>query len=124
MGKNVYLNYKDLEIGKLVFEEGLYKFRINQNAKESAEQYGFPFALYFQDNEWLESKQLFDFLEDFIPQKSRFDLNKRCGIKETDNDFQKLRKMVSLKLSKNGLWLSDERNMNNGKKIENGVRIV
>lgn len=94
---SVYIN--EIKLGELSFDGANYIFKANDKNVEKANQKGYTPFLYNCESSWV-SEVLPLSLQDFIPADEQIDLLMIADINPSDNDFEKLCKMASAKISK------------------------
>jgi len=86
--------FKDLKLGELIFENGLYKFFANQLNIKKANAKAYPIFLYGVNKDFC-SESLLSAFSDLLPEKDNVIKNMMIGIDENDDDFVKLCKLAA-----------------------------
>lgn len=102
----LYVKYKEITLGELSFDNGLYSYYAYADNVSVALNKGYPIFLYFVEKDFV-SDHLPRCLNDFIP-KDNSQMFYEANLKQTDTNFEKLLKVASLPLYDGGLYISLE----------------
>ena len=99
--------YRDIKLGVLTFDKGMYIYKAIPNNVMRAHQKGYVTRVYGCDEDFV-SKELPMSIEEFIPPVEIVDLNIMANIEPTDTPYQKLLKMGMLDLAYENFYLKTE----------------
>ncbi len=97
--KVIRVYFKDVELGKLTFQNGNYCFQVSRSGVEKANKKGYPTFLY-DCNESFVSDVLPESIKDLLSEEVLTSLEDLLEIVETDTEFDVLYKLAELDISK------------------------
>ena len=102
--KKIFVKYKDITLGELTFNNGLFNYEVNIKNVEKAQVMGYPVMLFNINKNFISATLPFS-LEDLIPNENTI-LYKQACITQKDDNFEKLYKVALLNLDDNGFYIS------------------
>ncbi len=88
--------FRELKLGKLLNENGMFVYKVNKNAILKAKEKGYPIWLYNAEKDFIENELPLSILR-LIPEKDS-ETYKMAGIEETDDELLILEKVAKLNL--------------------------